>query len=133
MNPNYPQVALRALHRCEYCKAPEAMFNFPFEVEHIIPISAEGQDREDNLALSCRSCNLFKGSFVQAIDPQTEQRLPLFNPRQHLWHQHFETHLETGEIIGLTPIGRSTQLRLNMNSKAQLSARRQWMRIGLFP
>ena len=30
MNPRYPQVALRALHRCEYCHAPESVFNFPF-------------------------------------------------------------------------------------------------------
>ena len=109
------------------------MFNFPFEVEHIIPISEKGENREDNLALSCRSCNLFKGSFIQATDPQTEQWLPLFNPRQHVWNQHFEVHSQTGEIVGLTPIGRSTVLRLNMNSTAQISARRQWMRLGLFP
>jgi hypothetical protein len=32
MNPHYEVVALRAGHRCEYCHAPEAVFNFPFEV-----------------------------------------------------------------------------------------------------
>jgi phenylacetate-coenzyme A ligase PaaK-like adenylate-forming protein len=31
MNPHYPQVALRAGHRCEYCHAPEAVFNLPLE------------------------------------------------------------------------------------------------------
>jgi hypothetical protein len=35
MNPHYRVVAQRAGHRCEYCRAPEAVFNFPFEVEHI--------------------------------------------------------------------------------------------------
>jgi hypothetical protein len=31
MNPHYPQVALRAGYRCEYCHAPEAVFNLPLE------------------------------------------------------------------------------------------------------
>ncbi|MDD1414047.1 hypothetical protein MEN41_05055 [Dolichospermum sp. ST_con] len=39
MNPFYHLVADRAFHRCEYCHAPELVFNFPFEVEHIIPIA----------------------------------------------------------------------------------------------
>ena len=43
MNPNYPFVAERACHRCEYCHAPEAIFNFPFEVEHIVPSVHERQ------------------------------------------------------------------------------------------
>ena len=34
MNPHYPLVAQRAAHHCEYCRAPEAVFNFAFEVEH---------------------------------------------------------------------------------------------------
>ena len=36
MNRFYSEVAERAGHRCEYCRAPEVVFNFPFEVEHII-------------------------------------------------------------------------------------------------
>ena len=36
MSPRYALVAARAKHRCEYCHAPEAIFNFPFEVEHIL-------------------------------------------------------------------------------------------------
>lgn len=31
MNPFYTLVADRAAHRCEYCHAPELVFNFPFE------------------------------------------------------------------------------------------------------
>lgn len=50
MNQHYTAVALRAGHRCEYCHAPEVIFNFPFEVEHIIPISHDGPDHKDNLA-----------------------------------------------------------------------------------
>jgi len=35
MNPRYPAVSHRALHQCEYCHAPEGIFNLPFEVEHV--------------------------------------------------------------------------------------------------
>ena len=44
MNPYYMAIAQRANHRCEYCKAPEVVFNFPFEVEHIIPLSQKGSN-----------------------------------------------------------------------------------------
>ena len=71
MNPHYPSVARRAGHRCEYCCAPEAIFNFPFEVEHIVPPQRGGGGDESNLALSCRSCNLFKTDQTEAIDPDT--------------------------------------------------------------
>jgi hypothetical protein len=37
MNPRYPLVAKRAGHHCEYCRAPEALFNLSFEVEHVVP------------------------------------------------------------------------------------------------
>jgi len=46
MNPNYRFVALRAGHRCEYCQAPEVVFNFPFEVEHIIALVHNGANAE---------------------------------------------------------------------------------------
>jgi hypothetical protein len=38
MNPFYPLVALRAYYRCEYCHAPEFVFSFPFEIEHVISV-----------------------------------------------------------------------------------------------
>ncbi|WP_293142745.1 HNH endonuclease [Okeania sp. SIO3I5] len=60
MNPKYPFVAKRAKHLCEYCYAPEVIFNLAFEVEHIIPIAKGGLNEVQNLALACRICNLRK-------------------------------------------------------------------------
>ena len=51
MNRHYAGVAERAGHRCEYCHAPEAIFNLPFEVEHIVPTSRGGPDDESNRRL----------------------------------------------------------------------------------
>ncbi|GAB4451988.1 MAG: hypothetical protein OHK0029_02150 [Armatimonadaceae bacterium] len=51
MNALYPEVAARAQNRCEYCHAPEEVFNFPFEVEHVHPRMRGETDDLDNLAL----------------------------------------------------------------------------------
>lgn len=130
MNPHYPLVSARARHVCEYCHAPEAVFNLPFEVEHITPQSAGGESVSENLALSCRSCNLYKSDFVSAVDPQTNAEVRLFNPRLNNWQEHFAMNDETGEIEGLTATGRATIARLRINSQAQILARRQWLRLG---
>jgi HNH endonuclease len=133
MNPNYPLVALRARHRCEYCHAPETVFNFPFEVEHIIPPILEGVDNESNLALACRSCNIFKGPSIAGIDPTTEIIVPFFHPRTQQWEVHFDIDPATAAVIGLSASARATIHRLRMNSQAQMMARRQWIALGLFP
>ena len=133
MNPRYARVALRAEHRCEYCRAPEAIFNFPFEVEHIIPVSRQWIDFENNLALACRSCNLRKSMPIDGSDPESQREVRLFHPREDRWDEHFTVDIETGLIEGLTAIGRATVVRLVMNSTAQITARRQWIRIGFFP
>src|SRR5438093_6802280 len=130
---HYSRVAQRAAHRCEYCQAPEAIFNFPFEVEHIVPPGRGGTDDESNLALSCRCCNLHKSDHVEASDPLTGNMVPLFNPRQESWEEHFAVDRATGTLSGITPAGRATIDRLQMNRPAQLTARRHWLRLTLFP
>ncbi len=67
MNSAYPHVADRANHRCEYCHAPEAMFNVEFEVEHIVPRSHGGGNDEANYALACRACNLRKSNCTDEL------------------------------------------------------------------
>ncbi len=57
MNPLHGSVASRAGYRCEYCRAPEAIFNFPFEVEHIVPVSRHGTD-EETPRIEMRGCRL---------------------------------------------------------------------------
>ncbi len=133
MNPHYQSVGARAGHRCEYCRAPEVIFNFPFEVEHIVPPSRGGNDSENNLALACRSCNVFKSDTLHAIDPDSGERVRLFNPRRDDWKTHFGLDIEHGAIDGLTSVGRATVHQLRLNGKTQRSARKQWVRIGLVP
>jgi HNH endonuclease len=132
VNPNYSFVAARAKHICEYCRAPEAVFNLPFEIEHIFPLSRGGVNSPNNLALSCRSCNLYKSDSITGFDEETQIEVRLFNPREDNWSEHFTLDAKTGEIKGLTDIGRATISRLRINSKAQLAARVSWAKLGLF-
>lgn len=133
MNPNYSAVATRAGHRCEYCHAPEVIFNFTHEVEHIIPRSEHGADHVNNLALACRSCNLRKADYLTGVDESTGREERLFHPRLDNWSDHFQVEIETGVIRGLTAVGRATVTRLQLNSAAQLEARRLWIDLAIFP
>jgi hypothetical protein len=133
MNPRYPAVAARANHRCEYCRAPEAIFNFPFEVEHVVPPSHSGADDDQNFALACRSCNLHKSNYLTGPDDLGGVEVPLFNPRMDRWAEHFESDNDRGEIRGLTATGRATVARLRMNDPVQVMARLLWIQLRLFP
>jgi 5-methylcytosine-specific restriction endonuclease McrA len=97
MNPYYPSVARQAGHRCEYCRAPETVFNFPFEVEHFIPGSRGGGDEPGNLCLACRACNLRKSDRLSARDELTQEQVTLFNPRVDDWNDHFRADLPLGQ------------------------------------
>lgn len=132
MSAHYLLVSSRAGHICEYCRAPEAVFNLRFEVEHINPRSRGGSDAENNLALSCRSCNLYKSNSIFALNAKTQMKVRLFNPRHDVWAAHFSFDRESGAIKALTPVGEATILSLRINSSAQLAARVQWAKLGFF-
>jgi HNH endonuclease len=133
VNPNYPIVAARADHLCEYCTAPEILSNMAFEVDHIRPTSRGGTEELDNLALACRVCNLRKYDHIEAIDPATQKSSRLFHPRQDNWSEHFaKPPMLPYQIVGKTPIGRVTVARLDMNSSLQSRAREFWVALNVF-
>jgi len=126
-------VARRAEGRCEYCRASEEAFNFAFEVEHIIPTARGGSDAMDNLALACNACNSYKGVFEVGYDAETQTEVALFHPRRDNWAEHFQFQFDSGEIGGLTPTGRATVNRLQINSQRQVSVRLLWVQLDLYP
>lgn len=133
----HPQVAARARYHCEYCQAPERISPDRFQVEHIVPRSLGGSDDLANLALSCPPCNRRKSRATHAIDPTSEDRVlvPLFNPRTDIWYVHFRFYFtdESVQILGRTPIGRATVVRLAMNDEHVAQARAFWVLAGMFP
>lgn len=118
-------VRRRAGNRCEYCRVPQEATPFiPFHIEHIRARQHLGRDDPQNLALACDRCNAFKGPNLVSVDPETDEVVPLFNPRQDEWTEHFLT--ERGEITGLTPTGRATVRLLNMNAPRRVQLREEW-------
>ncbi|MEB3355143.1 MAG: HNH endonuclease [Synechococcales bacterium] len=129
----------RANYLCEYCHSPERLSANRFTIDHIIPKSLSGSDNLNNLALACRRCNERRYNFVAGVDPETQEIVPLFNPRQQMWKDHF-VWLDHGVVIqGITPIGRATCIRLDLNDARYSErdsireTRRFWIKTGLHP
>lgn len=133
MNSRYPAVSRRAGQRCEYCRAPERIYNFTFEVEHVVPSSQGGGNELANLALACASCNRHKSAATTGWDDMSAAQVPLFNPRTDRWEAHFSLDPDTGVIVGLTPTGRVTVAQLRFNDPQPLTARLIWIELRLYP
>ena len=132
MNKRYAGVAERAGHRCEYCHARRPSSTCRSR-SNTAPRSRGAPDDESNLALSCRSGNLFKSDQETGIDETTREVVPLFHPRRDRWDEHFRVEPEDGALQGLTPEGRVTVACLRMNRAVHREARRSWMRLKLYP
>ncbi len=134
----YEVVRKRALFRCEYCHYPELLSSAPLSIDHIQPQSLGGSDNLDNLALACRRCNERRYNFTTGIDPETNAEVPLFNPRQQVWSDHFTWSVDGLLILGSTSCGRATCNRLDLNDDRReepfiQNARRQWITAQLHP
>ena len=118
------RVRERAKEFCEYCRAPASFTSAAFHCEHIIPRKIGGKNTFDNLAWACPGCNTAKHTKTHARDPQTGQRVSLFNPRLKQWNRHFRWGNDLLFIIGRTRTGRATVEALNMNRLEQVNLRR---------
>jgi hypothetical protein len=127
------RVRAAAGDRCGYCLCHQRYVLGPHEVEHILPLAANGTDDEENLWLACARCNRFKGAQVEAVDPATGQACRLFNPRAQRWGEHFRWSADGERIEGLTPTGRATVAALRMNHEHSVAIRRNWTLAGWHP
>jgi 5-methylcytosine-specific restriction endonuclease McrA len=123
-------VRIRADHRCEYCRFPEAWASLPFHLDHIIAQQHGGHTTFDNLALACCFCNRYKGPNVSAIDPDSGEIIPLFHPRQQSWDEHFAWH--GARLFAQTPTGRATINLLQINRADAVAVRGLLMQAGVF-
>lgn len=123
----------QARARCGYCLSSEALLGMMMEFEHLTPLAAGGQTVEENLWLSCRCCNQFKGTQTHALDPMTAERVILFNPRLQDWNEHFRWNEDGTEIVGITSVGRATADALELNRPVIVVTRRLWITAGWWP
>lgn len=126
-------VEARAQGCCEYCRIPARFVPDSFTIDHIWPVVAGGETHADNLAWACAGCNGRKHVTTEAIDPQTDQPVRLFNPRQQIWSEHFVWGNDKTLVIGLTPTGRATVGALNLNRLTLVNLRHLLTQAGLHP
>jgi hypothetical protein len=69
----------------------------PLVIDHIQPVSRGGKTIAENLALSCQTCNNYKYTKTEAVDPVTNQSVSLFHPRK--WRSIFNGSIELGTIF----------------------------------
>jgi HNH endonuclease len=127
------QVIDRAKGICEFCRAQLRFSPNSFHIEHHIPLSRGGANTEENLTLTCPQCNLHKATKTEAIDPLTKQVVPIFNPRQMIWGDHFTWSDDTTQMLGTTPIGRATVALLQTNRENMLNLRWVLQQQGFHP
>jgi len=108
---------IRALanNLCEYCHTSEEWQYVKFTIDHIIPISRGGTNDIDNLCLACFHCNRRKSNKIRAVDSISGEEVLLFQPRKHIWNDHFIWSFDKLYIVGLTSIGRATINALELN------------------
>jgi hypothetical protein len=127
------QVRSRAGFRCEYCRVPDSVHPWPFEIEHVVAEQHGGLTTLSNLAYACLQCNRHKGPNLAGIDRRTSRTklVRLYNPRRHRWAYHFAW--DGGRVVGRTPIGRVTVEVLALNDSLRVALREPLITEGVFP
>lgn len=99
------RVAESARFRCGYCLTPQRIVGPVLEIEHIAPQARGGADDEENLWVAYGFCNRRKADRLYVTDPNTNELVPLFNPRLDAWSDHFIWDEDGTLIRGTTPVG----------------------------
>lgn len=121
------QVRKRAKYLCEYCHADELWQFVLFTIDHIIPVSKEGKDELENLALACFHCNRYKSN------KQFVNNIKVFNPRKMSWNEHFSWSEDYLQILHQTEIGQVTIESLQMNRPRIIQIRKDDILVNRHP
>jgi hypothetical protein len=124
-------VVERANNQCEYCLISQDLVASSHQIDHVIAEKHGGPTEAENLALSCAICNLRKGSDISSIEPETGLIVPLFNPRQQSWTDHFV--FDDAIVVGLTATGRTTVAFLRLNSSERIAERAAFIEARVRP
>lgn len=129
----FREAVVRRAGNCgEYCQLPADLQISGFEIDHILPRSRGGQTELFNVALACPHCNARKWAHIDGEDPESGQRVTLFNPRTQTWEEHFRRSEQLPfALVGISVCGRATVARLQMNHPNLMSIRRLLAELGL--
>lgn len=127
------QVRQRAASLGEYCHTDEHWQLVPFTIGHILPISDGGDDTLENLALACFHCNHRQSDERSVFDADTQREIPLFNPRQMLWSEHFLWSADGLQVLPQSESGKATIKLLKLNRDRVLRIRQDDVLVNRHP
>ncbi|MCF8246123.1 MAG: HNH endonuclease [Saprospiraceae bacterium] len=136
MSRNIPEklrvmVANRADHVCEYCLMHQDDLVFGCQIDHILSLKHGGETLPENLAYSCLTDNINKGSDIGTVLLPDRKLTRFFNPREDKWEDHFT--ISEGHILPKTQIGEATVKILQLNAPDRVLRRQLLMLVGKYP
>jgi len=121
-----------AKNRCGYCLMSQNIFPLKLEIEHIRPLSKGGTNSEENLWLSCRACNSFKGSQTRGYDKLTNRRVIVQSaPSKMVTPFQLEQRRDTDRRFNNLRAGDIEAL--NLNNVFAVRVRIGWVSVGWHP
>lgn len=123
-HPKLQTVRARYTLCCGYCGVSEADVGGELTVDHFRPVSAGGDDSDENLVYACMRCNQYKGALLpEATALAQEQRL--LHPLRDDLLAHLREDESTGRLEGLTATGRFHIAVLRLNRPALIVHRQR--------
>ena len=123
-------VRQRAEFLCEYCHTSEHWQYVRFTIDHILP---NDDDSLENLALACFHCNRRKSNKINGLHLETNETVPIFNPRLDVWKEHFKWSEDKIYILPKTTIGHITIELLQLNRARILLIREADLSVNRHP
>jgi hypothetical protein len=123
-HPSHDSVRQRYDYCCGYCGVSEVSSGGEMTVDHYEPVSAGGDDSDDNLIYACYRCNQYKG----AVHPNAIDRAQgryILHPLHDDLTQHIHENELTRELEPLTETGRFHIETLQLNREALVEHRRR--------
>jgi hypothetical protein len=121
-HPKHGQVRGRYGGRCGYCGVSEENTGGEQTVDHHIPVTAGGDDGDDNLVYACFRCNLFKADF-HPTDADRAKGHVLLHPLRDNVQDHLRLDESTGRLEPITETGRFHIALLHLNRPALVAYR----------
>ena len=113
---------------CGYCGTSEVDVGGALTVDHYEPVSAGGNDSDENLVYACVRCNLYKGDYFPDAAARAAGQIILHPLRDNV-SLHFRENEWSGELEPLTETGRFHIAQLHLNRRQLVVGRqRRWLR-----
>lgn len=111
-------------YRCGYCGVSETDAGGELTVDHFQPVSAGGDDSDNNLVYACSRCNQYKSDFHPSADDLANGRR-LLHPLRDELAAHILPNEQNGTLEPLTETGRFHIIVLQLNRPALVAHRRE--------